>query len=388
MQYKDIKTGEIVTVAGDNSSFMILSNGSQILKSIFNKKFIPVSATDMSKLKNEIDTNMSIISEQIKHNISNMSKDVIDPTEFFNSPLSIPVKEIQEKLSNINTDVIADIPDSQRIKVNTPIDGTTTVIPDNGLTLEQKAEKLKAELKRQNYELKSQVDPNQYKQIDENDDNAIQNFVNNNKPKRSKQLDENGLTIQQEEIRQNQIQLTGVDPFKEKIEKYRQEHFQESVDQALVESQVTETSTITYEQPQIINQMNQTHQTQFEDDDTRVFRKFKRSYPITLNIKVEDKIAKPEFVKLMSEGYEADIIRFYAKDIIKNILSDIKGLEDKIYEQINDIVNGEPKKRVSKEERELLNEVTEKKKKPVPQSSQTIPERKNPKKVGRPKKTN
>src|ERR1035437_446811 len=121
MQYQDIKTNEIVKITNDNSSFFTLSNGLQILKSIFNKKFVPVT-TEMNKLKQEIVSNSASLNEQIKQNIPNMNNNVIDPSDFFSSPLSITPKEIQEKLSNVNTGAIADIPDSQRIKVNIPVD--------------------------------------------------------------------------------------------------------------------------------------------------------------------------------------------------------------------------------------------------------------------------
>lgn len=75
-----------------------------------------------------------------------------------------------------------------------------------------------------------------------------------------------------------------------------------------------------------------------EEESFRVFRSFRKIYPITLSVEFEDKIAQPEFIKLMALNYEGDIIKFYTKEFMNRIYNDPGFLENKIYEKLKEIV--------------------------------------------------
>jgi len=71
-----------------------------------------------------------------------------------------------------------------------------------------------------------------------------------------------------------------------------------------------------------------------EDPTTALFRKFKRNHNITINLKIKDKISKPDFIKVMADGLDGDIIQYYTNEIYKSFLTDTNLLKDNIYNQI------------------------------------------------------
>lgn len=75
-----------------------------------------------------------------------------------------------------------------------------------------------------------------------------------------------------------------------------------------------------------------------EEEAFRVFRSFRKIYPITLSVDFEEKIAQPEFIKLMAVNYEGDIIKFYTKEFMNRIYNDPGFLENKIYDKLKQLV--------------------------------------------------
>jgi hypothetical protein len=76
-----------------------------------------------------------------------------------------------------------------------------------------------------------------------------------------------------------------------------------------------------------------------EDETYKFFRGFKKNTDITIELKINEKIADPEFLKLMMNNFEADVIKFYTKEIIKIILNDPKKIENEIYNQLKIIID-------------------------------------------------
>ena len=105
-----------------------------------------------------------------------------------------------------------------------------------------------------------------------------------------------------------------------------------------------------------------------EDPTTALFKKFKRNHNISISLKIKDKISKPDFIKVMADGLEGDIIQFYTDQIFENYFNNVENIKQDIYNQIHLNVYGHlpneneddekeeeviiPKKRVSKTPKE------------------------------------
>jgi hypothetical protein len=151
-------------------------------------------------------------------------------------------------------------------------------------------------------------------------------------------LNENGLTEAQEIIRKQQIELTGEDPFLEKIQKFRQSkgYNVEPVKNPTVFVEQNQQS----DQPTQQQNVQNVHHVQVEDPTINLFKKFKRNHNISLNLKIKDKISKPDFIKVMADGLEGDIIQFYTDDIFSSFLKNTEGIKTEIYNQIHKNVYG------------------------------------------------
>jgi hypothetical protein len=55
---------------------------------------------------------------------------------------------------------------------------------------------------------------------------------------------------------------------------------------------------------------------------------FKKVHEITFNFEFKDKIANPEFIKLMMQNMDGDIISYYKQMVMNNILTNVKTIED------------------------------------------------------------
>ena len=311
--YIDRNTKEKVRITEDNGQFLTLNNGTKIDKLLFNQRYI-------------VNT-VATPSIQIQQPIIN---DVIDPVNFLNSPTNISGTE---KLLEIDPSKIIDNAANQTtVKF---IDNNSAIISNNKSLEEQKREMLEKYNNQNNY--------TQHKNFnyDENDDR-----INNIRQQVSKKplLNENGLTETQEMLRQDQIQLTGVDPFEQKIKKYKESLGMQTNTQPV--------NNITQNNNQNINQINDNNVNDF-------FKKFKRNHNIKIKLVISEKISKPDFIKIMADGLDGDIIQYYTDEIFKSFMNNQNNLKSEIYNQIYKEVYGydfEPEQtdEISENETELL----------------------------------
>ena len=75
-----------------------------------------------------------------------------------------------------------------------------------------------------------------------------------------------------------------------------------------------------------------------EDPVYTMFKGIKRSVEFSLDLNLENKIPKLEFIEMMEDSYEKSIIDFLANDITQSILSNPDYLRGKIKEKINEMV--------------------------------------------------
>ena len=85
-----------------------------------------------------------------------------------------------------------------------------------------------------------------------------------------------------------------------------------------------------------------------EDPVHTMFKGIKRSVEFSLDLNLENKIPKLEFIEMMEDSYEKSIIDFLANDITQSILNNPNFLRDKIKDKINDMVyNAKPTRRTN-----------------------------------------
>lgn len=87
---------------------------------------------------------------------------------------------------------------------------------------------------------------------------------------------------------------------------------------------------------------------QVEDPVHTMFKGIKRSVEFYLDLKLENKIPKLEFIEMMEESYDKSIIGFLANDITQEILNNPEYLRASIEAKIRDMVYGSVKKTATK----------------------------------------
>ena len=127
-----------------------------------------------------------------------------------------------------------------------------------------------------------------------------------------------------------------------------------------------------------------------------MFKNVKRNLDFKINLKVDGKIPRLDFIEMMEDSYEISIIEFLADEFTEKLLNDPSIIRNQIINEIksmidkkNGVTKAEVRKipEVKKEDREFLNEglptpVKSRRKpvvkKPTPPPSQIIPEGKDP----------
>jgi hypothetical protein len=133
-----------------------------------------------------------------------------------------------------------------------------------------------------------------------------------------------------------------------------------------------------------------------QDPVITMFKNVKRNTEFKINLKVDGKIPRLDFIEMMEDSYEISIIEYLADEFTDNILRNPSIIRNKIMEEIKSMIdkkNGVTKPEVrkipevKKEDREVLNErlptpVKSRRKpvvkKPTPPPTQIIPEGKDP----------
>jgi len=92
-----------------------------------------------------------------------------------------------------------------------------------------------------------------------------------------------------------------------------------------------------------------------EEESFRFFKSFKRIHPIKVEVTFDEKIAEPDFIKMMVVNYEGDIIKYYTKEIMNRIYNDPGFLENKVYDKLKSIVfeEAQKKKRAPRKPKEV-----------------------------------
>lgn len=165
---------------------------------------------------------------------------------------------------------------------------------------------------------------------------------------------------------------------------------QESNNQNKVQNQTVQTVQQPVQQPvESIQHPIQPTQ-QVEDPIITMFKNVKRKEDFSIDIKVEDKIPRLDFIEMMEDSYEISIIEFLADELTKKLFEDPNLIKQKIIDEIKERVYPKPvkatpkktttKKRTTTKSSKPKVEELEKKDPPKPPKDRKIVEGETPEK--------
>ena len=324
----------IVTITLDHGNFYQLSDGNMIKKDTFESKYQPILEGFEYEMTQEK-------SQQI------INSDFIDPELFLNTATPIINTTDLNKLKNVNTENLPEVNDFNRITVVnkadgiqtseshgfnenliTPIDPKDIIIPNN-----------------------TKTDVSQYK-VYENDDEAYNDFINKTQsdvPKSQPQQTSNNTQSQIDEINnffEDEKMIYGIEEATKRKTKRlnRLYNIPDTMDNKQ-ENDIKITQTITQKLPQM-------------DPFTMMFSTFKRNHEVVFNIQFKDKIANPEFIKMMMENMDGDIVGFYKNKIVDNIMKNISIIEDVVENELKKLIGDEQKIEEENIQEEVKKKVT------------------------------
>ena len=329
--FKNIDTNEIVRVMDETENQYILDSGLKMDKKLFVQKYV---SNDVEPTQ-VVESNSPTQQTQVQ---SPPGTSEIDVSDFFNT--TTPIEGV-DSIKNINTSNMVDAPGKapgwepevkDLYKENSAAQHQQPQQQQHGtMSIEQQKQIMK-----ENYNSAHPIQQIQQgygsEAVDINDDKAIDALMNQFvQQKPLKQIDENGLTSEQEYIRQQQLELSGVDPYADRIMKYRSK-------QGLNPNPIANPRPV-QQQP---TQQPITQNVE-EDEVIKMFKKFKRNYNINIKFSIKDKIGKPEFVQMMADGLDGDIIEYYTNELFRKFLINIDDVKEDIYNQIYKKVYGHDK---------------------------------------------
>ena len=282
MHYKNKLTGEEVSITEENEQFYFLSNGTNILKNMFISNYVPADMPDITK-REELDMQVNENLNKLK-NSSTSESNKLDPNEFFNNPGKY--NSLVDKLNNLNHD-----------GSNENLNTETVIKQGNEVFKEQSLEDRIEEARQRNAHL-------------------IEKYGNKNAnaPQKTKEQLE-------EEQRKADLELLNGGGNVENKPK-------ESKDPYLKNKQ---NSTQT-QQPNV----------QFNSNDvlSTFMKSFKNNHKVNLKFSISEKIVEPDFIKMISNNLEGDIIEYYTKLFLDKLMYDPDLLKEIIYKQLYKEVYG------------------------------------------------
>lgn len=100
------------------------------------------------------------------------------------------------------------------------------------------------------------------------------------------------------------------------------------------QSTVSQPQTITPSQPIVQPQSNVVQRVNFEDPIITMFKNAKRNVDFSVNLKIEGKIPRIDFIEMMEDSYEISIIEFLADEFTNDLLQNPSKLKMKVIEEI------------------------------------------------------
>jgi len=324
MKYFNVNNpGQPVTITGEQASFYQLSDGNMIKKDAFASKYQPV-------LEGFEDDHIESSSATY-----NASKDFIDPNSFFNTKTGINTTDI-EKIKSIDPSSVNEVNDFNR-----------TQVVNKGVTSEyvNTNESLVTQVEDTTIPNNTNIDVSQYKVYDDDEDayNDLLQRSSQEQPQRQKPQ-------QPQESKQKTFDpMIDINVFfeDEKLA-YGEEEATKRKNKRLAKlnTPIQEENTnipqsVSQTAPLFSEAGNQTPNYPQIDPIKMMFSTFKRSHEILFNVQFKDKIANPDFIKMMMENMDGDIIGYYKKMIMDNIMKNLHVIEGVVEKELQSILGEE-----------------------------------------------
>jgi hypothetical protein len=334
---------QIVTIVEDKDKFYELSDGNMIKKDTFMQKYQPVledfnESTDVTKK-------------------STSGDDTLDPDSFFNTP-SIP-EDVIKGVKQADPTRVPDVNDKMRTEV---VHKSSDQVSKKPLfTNEAYNESLVKKVDDSDAIIpnNTNTDVSQYKVYD-NDDEAYEDFMKKSQsqnqeqtPPKPKQTDYEQEKEKIEMLFYNEKMAFGEEEAISRRNK-RLNRLPITSEQKQDTEGTTITDTPTTTTPPVLSPIEM------------MFSTFKRKHPITINVEFEDMIGDPDFVKLMVENMDGDIVGYYKKMVMENIMKDLSKIEIAVEEKIKHEIFGDDVEESTKPSNEIVNSNVKKQDKLIP----------------------
>jgi len=246
-----------------------------------------------------------------KDSFFNKYSEIIDPMEFFNNQGN--VQNLAGKLEKVDP---SKVQDSNQERTVRRVDETANYPdPYNNMAgpIDQKQQMI--DEYNRNQKIKEQ-ELAKYQQIDDDETAA-------------KQLLENATTQRQKPIKSNDN--PNYPEFDTNVKRDR--------DKSSPSSSVND-----YYNENLYNQPPETPIVEDPNEESfKFFRGFKKNHKVTIELSFDEYIADPEFLKMMLNNFEADVIKYYTGEIFKNIANNPQKVEEEIYKQLEEMILGKKK---------------------------------------------
>ena len=305
---------QVVTITSDHDNFYLLSDGNMIKKETFMTKYQPT----LDGFEND---------HTPKQNIPTFSSNsTIDVDSFFSkSSVSADVISV---IKNVDETKVSDIKLDPVIKVNLPTDKTINQQPQQPQF--NMNESLVTRVDNVTIPNNTNTNVSQYKVYDD-DEESYNDFLN--KP----------TQIENRPLPPVVVQTPNNDALNEINVMYDNELLAFGKEEA--DSRKNKRMLKLYPQTQQNNtqQPQQPYQQPVKQIDpvTMMFSTFKRNHELTINLQFKDKIGSPDFIKMMVENMDGDIVGYYKNIIMENIKKDLSKIEDVVQDEIEIAIYGE-----------------------------------------------
>ena len=182
------------------------------------------------------------------------------------------------------------------------------------------------------------IDVSQYKVYD-NDDDAYNDFLN-----KSQQPKQNQQVKQPKQVQQVDPMLEINDLYDNELLAYGKEEASKRKNKRV--NKLTDMQESDNNQQESVNQVEIRQEIKYEpvqqiDPFKMMFSTFKRNHEVVFNVQFKDKIANPDFIKMMMENMDGDIIGFYKKSIMDNIMKNLTVIESVVEKELRNILGEE-----------------------------------------------
>jgi hypothetical protein len=140
------------------------------------------------------------------------------------------------------------------------------------------------------------------------------------------------------------------------MEKFQALLNEPEVEEDIIRVEVNQNYDTTEESERIIHREEKLQKNIELDPIISMFKNVKRNNDFKINIDIENKIPRADFIEMMEDSYNTSIIEFLADEFTQNILKNPDLIKDRIVDEIKKIVYGD--KKIIEKTKEIISKKT------------------------------